>query len=117
MIITLFRHVIHHLYLLLKGKSVQVHHGGQHSLEVPKTILFLISLKKIGINDVSHDIKNIDQLLDVLYLDLIVDVHHGDQQVPEVPKTIFIRFPFKKIVINDVSHEKKILINFLMSSI
>ena len=40
--------------------------------------------------------KNIDQLLDVLYLDLIVNVHHGDQQVPEVPKTIFIRFPLKK---------------------
>ena len=51
---------------------------------------------KIGKNDVSHDKKNIDQLLDVLDLDLIVDVHHGDQQVPEVPKTILIRFPFKK---------------------
>ena len=51
--------------------------------------------------------KNIDQLLDVLYLDLIVNVHHGDQQVPEVPKTIFIPFPFKKVDINDISHDKK----------
>ena len=62
--------------------------------------------------------KNIDQLLDVLNLDLIVDVHHGDQQVPEVPKTIFIWLFKKEIGKNDVSHEeKKILINFLMSSI
>ena len=41
-------------------------------------------------------IRNNDQLLDVLDLDLIVDVHQGGQQVPEVPKTILIRFPFKK---------------------
>ena len=63
---------------------------------VPKTILFRFPFKKISINDVSHDNKNIDQLLDVLDLDLIVDVNHGDQQVPEVPKTILIRFPLKK---------------------
>ena len=52
---------------------------------------------KIGINDVSHDKKNIYQLLDVLDvldLDLIIDVHHGYHQVLEVPKTF--RFPFKK---------------------
>ena len=73
------------------------YHGGQHVLEVPKTILFYISLKKIGINDLSYMTKkNIDQLLDILDQDLIVDVHQGKQQVPEVPKTIFILFPFKK---------------------
>ena len=42
-----------------------------------------MSLKKIGINDVSHDKKkiliNIYQFLDVLNLDLIVDVNHSYQ--------------------------------------
>ena len=80
----------------------------------PKTNPIRFPLKKIGINDVSHDKINIDKLLDVFDLDLIVDVHLGDQQVPEVPKTIIIRFPFNKIGKNDVSQDKKILINFLM---
>ena len=37
---------------------VNVHHGDQQILEVPKTILIQLS-KKIDINDVSHDKKNI----------------------------------------------------------
>ena len=53
-----FLHVIH-IYLFLKGKSVHVNHGGHHSLEVPKSILFLISLQKIGINDVLISLKKI----------------------------------------------------------
>ena len=32
--------------------------------------------------------KNIDQLLDVLFLVAVVDVLHGGQHVHEVPKTI-----------------------------
>ena len=43
-----------------------------------------MSPKKIDINDVSHDKKNIDQLLDVLLLVAVVDVLHGGRHVPDV---------------------------------
>ena len=36
---------------------VDDHHGDQQVPEVPKTILIRFPLKKIGINDVSHDKK------------------------------------------------------------
>ena len=36
---------------------VNVRHGGQQVPEVPKTSLIRFPLKKIGINDVSHDKK------------------------------------------------------------
>ena len=57
------------LDVLLLVAVVDVLRGGQHVPEVPKTIFTRFSYKKkIGINDVSHDKKNIDQLHDVLLL-------------------------------------------------
>ena len=39
---------------------VDVHYGDQQVPEVPKTIFIPFPFKKVDINDISHDKKNID---------------------------------------------------------